>query len=77
MDIFELVCSSRSSDMHILKEQCGNKIGINGGEEEEEKLVEQILLWTPLLWRQSQDLWVYFFQMNIITPSLFVFIKVT
>lgn len=34
MDIFELVRSPRSSDMHILKEQCGNKIGINGGEEE-------------------------------------------
>lgn len=45
--------------------------------EEEEKLVEQILLWTPLLFRQSQDLWVYFFKMNSKTPSLFVFIKVT
>lgn len=44
MGIFELICSCRSSDMHILKEWCGNKIGINGGEEEEKKLVEQILL---------------------------------
>lgn len=34
MIIFVLICSPRNSGMHILKEWCGNKMGISGGEEE-------------------------------------------
>lgn len=33
MVISEIICSPRNRDMHILKEWCGNKIGISGGEE--------------------------------------------
>lgn len=37
MIIFELICSPRNSDKHILREWCGNKIGTSGGEEEQRR----------------------------------------